>query len=230
MPRYTRLVLAALLLAACRGEAPEPPAPPPVATTSPLTVSGPDSLLGLLRLDGATADGSGLLPGPMHLRAAPDDEAELLVTITRWQDVVAEEVGYEEPAVAVWRISAPWYLVATSDSVFGWFRAPADAVLVPLAELLGSSLTYLTPDWDGNVYQSPGGSSARTTVPVQRDDGEASVEVLDTATVDGSLWLKLAVHEESPCFGTIPPRVIAEGWVPAWSSGKLNVWYYSRGC
>lgn len=218
------------MLAACRGEVPEPPAPPPVTTASPLTVSGPDSLLGLLKLGGATADGSGLLPGPMQLRAAPDDQADLVVTITRWQDLVAEEIGYEEPAVAVWRVSQPWYLVATSDSVFGWYRAPSDAAMVPLAELLGNTLTYLTNDWDGRLHASPDASSASSAVSVAREDGEASVKLLDTATVAGNLWFKVAVHEESPCTGSFPPKVIAEGWVPAWNGGKLNVWYYSRGC
>ena len=88
MPNHIRWsVIAAMACAiGCGTEEPPPPPAPPLATAPPLTVSGPDSLLGLLRL-GTVADGSGLLPGPMQLRAAPSDSADTLVTVTRWQDV-----------------------------------------------------------------------------------------------------------------------------------------------
>ncbi|HRP08044.1 MAG TPA: hypothetical protein PLL69_06100 [Gemmatimonadales bacterium] len=225
-----RLVLAALLVGACRAKAPTPAEPPPVATSSPLTVSGPDSLLGLLRLGGPPADGSGLLPGPMQLRAAPDDSADVLVTITRWQDLVAEEISYEEPAVAVFRAAVPWYLVAASDSVFGWYHAPEDATMVGVAELLPERLAYLTAAWDGTIHREPVAGSPIVGITVDRLHGEASIEVLETRMVEGGLWVRVAIHESSPCEGTVSPETIATGWVPAWSRGKLNVWYYSRGC
>ena len=53
--------------------------PPPIDTTVPITVSRSDSTLGLLRL-GVVADGSGLLPGPIDLRAEPIANSAMLVT------------------------------------------------------------------------------------------------------------------------------------------------------
>lgn len=222
-------MLAALVLAAaCRSEQSPPPAPP-VTTTSPLTVSGPDSLIGMLRL-GATVDGSGLLPGPLHLRAAPSDSADTLVTLTRWQDVLAEEIGYEEPAIVVWRVAHPWYLVAAGDSVRGWIPIPEGATMVSMADLLVDRLSYLTSAWNGTLFPSPGAPTAAAVVGVSRDHGEVSADVKATRLVGDTLWVHLQVHDQSPCESTGDPKVIAEGWVRAWTGGKPTVWYYSRGC
>lgn len=221
-------LLVLLLLAGCRDRAVTPP-PPPVTTTAPLTVSGPDSVIGMLQLV-QPADGSGLLPGPLQLRAAPSDSADTLVTVTRWQDVLAEEVGYEEVALVIWRAADPWYLVATRDTIRGWIRMPDSATVFPLAELLPNRLNYLTAAWDGSVRPAPGGRAA-PVVGTQRDElGEAPAEVHEARLVDGALWLRVSVFAESPCEGVIPPRVVATGWIPAYAGGKVTAWYYSRGC
>lgn len=216
-------------LAGCRDAAPPGP-PPPIATTDPMMVSGPDSLLGLLQLGGPVADGSGLLALPLQLRAAPSREADTVVTITRWQDVVAEEIDYETPALAIWRAAAPWYLVATQDGVRGWIELPQGGSVTMLAALLPNRLTYLTPAWDGTIRSAPDFAGAASTPKVDRTDGEASVSVAETRLVEGTLWVRIALHASSPCDGTVPPAVVAEGWVPAWTAGRATVWYYSRGC
>ncbi len=217
-----------LLLVACRDQAAVPPAAP-VAIAPPLTVTGPDSVLGVLRL-GVTADGSGLLPAPIQLRAAPSDSADTLVTVTRWQDVLAEEIGYEEPAITVWRVAHPWYLIAANDSVRGWIRIPDDAAMVPRAELPTARLASLTGAWDGTLYSSPGVGAPVAVVGVSRDNGEASAAVQETRMVGDTLWVHVAVHDQSPCESAGDPAIIANGWVKAWTAGKPTVWYYSRGC
>jgi hypothetical protein len=183
----------------------------------------------MMRL-GTVADGSGLLPGPLQLRAAPSDSADTLVTITRWQDVLSEEIAYEEPAVVVWRVAHPWYLVATRDSVGGWIRIPDGATMVPMADLLKDRLAYLTAAWNGSLHAAPGDAVSRSVDGVVRDDGETSANVLDTRLVGDTLWVQVQVHDESPCTSTADPKVIGEGWVRAWTGGKPTVWYYSRGC
>ena len=230
MPNPIRwsLLAAAVVTAGCSPEEAPPPAPP-VAITPPLTVTGPDSLLGMLRL-AVVADGSGLLPGPLQLRAAPSDSADTLVTITRWQDVLAEEIAYEEPAIVVWRVAHPWYLVAARDSVRGWIRIPEGATMVPLAELLKERLAYLTGNWDGTLFSTPGVGTGVAVVGVTRDAGEASASVEGTRMVGDTLWVHVQVHDQSPCESTGDPKVIGDGWVKAWTGGKPTVWYYSRGC
>lgn len=230
MPNFIRwsLTAAAVVSAGCGPEESATPAPP-VSIAPPLTVSGPDSLLGMLRL-GVVADGSGLLPGPLQLRAAPSDSADTLVTVTRWQDVLAEEIAYEEPAIVVWRMAHPWYLVAARDSLRGWIRIPDGATMVPLSELLKERLAYLTGAWDGTLFSTPGSGSAVAVVGVTRDQGEASASVEETRMAGDTLWVHVQVHNQSPCESAGDPKVIGDGWVRAWTGGRPTVWYYSRGC
>jgi hypothetical protein len=223
------LLAAVACVIGCSTEEPPPPPASPVSTTPPLTVTGPDSLLGMLRL-GVVADGSGLLPGPLQLRAAPSDSADTLVTVTRWQDVLAEEIAYEEPAIVVWRVAHPWYLVAARDSVRGWIRIPDGATMVPLTELLKDRLAYLTGAWDGTLHSTPGAGTGVAVVGVTRDEGEASASIEETRLVGETLWVHVQVHDQSPCESDGDPKVIGDGWVKAWTGGKPTVWYYSRGC
>lgn len=224
------LLLLAVLLVGCRDRVPPPAQRDSVPTSPPLTVTGPDSILGMLQLV-QPADGSGLLPGPLQLRAAPSDAADTLVTVTRWQDVLAEEVGYEEVALVIWRMADPWYLVATHDTVRGWIRLPDSATVIPLGELLPNRLAYLTSAWDGTVRDDPGAASA-TAVPGIARDGrdETPADVHESRMVDGRLWLRVTVLASSPCEGVEPPAVAATGWIPAYARGKVTAWYYSRGC
>jgi len=230
MPAISRyLPLTLVALAAC-GDSSVPPPEMPVETTTALTVSGIDSMIGLLNLGGPAADGSGLLALPLQLRAAPSATADTIVTVTRWVDVVAEEIDYEVPAVVVWRNANPWFLVSTHDSVRGWIELPEGGSVTLIPELFQNRLTYLTPAWDGQLFAAPSPTAALTR-PVARDvDGETSVEVRESKVVDGTLWLRVAVHDRSPCEGTTPPRYIADGWVKAWTGARNTVWYYSRGC
>jgi hypothetical protein len=231
MPRHA-LLSATLTLAvvACGGRDRATPPPQPVATTPPLTVSGPDSILGMLQLV-QPADGSGLLPGPLQLRAAPSDSADTLVTVTRWQDVLSEEVGYEEVALVIWRMADPWYLVATRDTIRGWIRLPDSATVIPLGELLPNRLSYLTAAWDGGVRTTPGAGEVTAVTGITRDDrNETPADVHESRLVNGVLWLRVTVFEESPCEGVIPPKAAATGWIPAYVGGKVTAWYYSRGC
>lgn len=229
MRPVANLLLLPLLLAGCRDRVPPPAEPDSVPTAAPLTVSGPDSILGMLQLV-QPADGSGLLPGPLQLRAAPGDSADTLVTVTRWEDVLAEEVGYEEVALVVWRMADPWYLVATRDTIRGWIRRPDSATVIPLGELLPNRLSYLTAAWDGTVRSEPG-ATATVVQGITRDDrNETPATVEESRLIGGRLWLRVSVLATSPCEGVEPPAVAATGWIPAYAGGKVTAWYYSRGC
>lgn len=199
------------------------------ATAPPLIVTGGDSLLGLMRL-AAPPDGSGLFPTPLDLHGAPGDSTPVLTTVTRWSDLVAHEIDYEEPAIAVFRTDHPWYLVETRDSLFGWLRLPDGASVVALVDLLPDRLTYLTPDWDGVLHAAPGVGTGTPVRGAVRHNGEASAEVHEARQVGDALWLRVSVHDQSPCLATGDVSVVATGWVPAWTAAQPTAWYYSRGC
>ncbi len=228
LTRWT-LVLLALTAAGCRDQ-PDPAPPGPVPTSRPLTVTGIDSVLGMLDLGGPAADGSGIIPLPLNLRAAPQSGADTLVTVTRWQDVMAEEIGYESPALVVLRAADPWYLVSTHDSIKGWIELPEGGKVELIPELLDNRLTYLTAAWDGEIHAAPDPGSATSRPGIRDSTSVVSVEVRESRNIAGTLWLRVALHDRSPCFGTAPPRNIADGWVRAWTAGKPTVWYHSRGC
>jgi hypothetical protein len=223
------LPLALVALVACRDSS-TPPPESPVETSTAITVSGIDSMIGLLNLGGPVADGSGLLALPLQLRAAPSSTADTIVTVTRWVDLIAEEIDYEVPAVVVWRDANPWYLVSTHDSVRGWIELPDGGSVTLIPQLFENRLTYLTPAWDGRLFAAPDSSAEVTRAGGRDGDSEASVEVRESRMVDGTLWLRVALHDRSPCEGTTPPRYVADGWVKAWTGARNTVWYYSRGC
>ncbi len=198
-------------------------------TSAPIAVRGGDSLLAMMVL-GTPPDGTGLLPFPLDLRGGPSDATAVLSTVTRWSDLQAEEVGYEEPSIAVYRIAFPWYLVSTRDSVLGWVRLPDGATVTPLVDLLPNRLNYLTTAWDGTIHEAPGRGPGQPVPGLVLDHGEASARVLDARQVGDAIWLHLEVHDRSPCESSTDPVVLATGWVPLWTNARPTVWYYSRGC
>ncbi len=207
-----------------------PTAGTPADTTAPFLVRGGDSLLAMMRLGAPPSDGSGLLPAPLDLHGGPSSNTPTVTTVTRWSDLVAEEVAYEEPAIAVYRIAHPWYLVATRDSVMGWMELPREATVVPLVELLPERLSYLTTAWDGRVFDTPASGAGHPVDGLVLDHGEASVRVLRARQINDALWIELQVHGVSPCESMGDPPILATGWVPLWTRGKPTVWFYSRGC
>ncbi len=171
------------------------------------------------------------------------DAGEYFCTWTRDLDVskaatacVFTESGYEIPALAVFGADGQWYRIALDDSHFGWVQQAAG--YHSLADLLASSerLTYLTPAWDGRLYDAPG-KGATLVLPRERrrsrnDPAQTDTvpyRALDHTMVAGRLWIKVEILDE--VCGERDPHVLYTGWVPAQSpSGELLMWFHSRGC
>jgi hypothetical protein len=185
-----------------------------------------DSIVGLLTIDGVDEPIGQLRPA-LELRAGPRPSSAILFVAQRFDELEYRELGYEQPAAVVRGVSGDWLLLAVADGALGWTLPPEGSAFTPMAELVIARLNYLTTAWDRRVAATPGGSRTRVS-GIDPDAPETSAEVHETREVASALWLRVTVHEFSPCEGD--PPVVASGWVPAWTGGEPTAWYHSRGC
>lgn len=138
------------------------------------------------------------------------------------------EHDYETQAAVVLAQRDDWFRIRLAEGS-AWIRRSKEARFFPLQELLLSGLTYIAePDGKG-LSSAPGAADRGIAVDLLTEG--RSVRLLDTKSVGGDLWLKLAVHGQSPCESADEPKSVAEGWLPAHTAtGEPIVWFYSRGC
>lgn len=180
----------------------------------------------------------------VNLYQDPVASSPIAMTIRDPERIDTREHGYEEVSGVVYERRGRWYLLR-SGTRFAWLP-PADAgAFRPYPELLKERLTYLTRDWDRALHVAPGGhvSAKVPTVPSDQPLGEpyqdfgdtgadpSDVTVLDQRQDAGEWWLRVRLEPSVCRTAPEPPRVIGEGWVPAYgASGRPTVWFFSRGC
>ena len=187
---------------------------------------GQANLLGLLEID---AFGRG---GSVRLYARPDAAAPVVAAPATYDGLATREVDYEEPAaVAAERVEG-WFRVRTSEGGDAWIRATDAGAWHPYETLPVARLAYLTSAWSGHVWPEPGaGIPTRSARKNASGRQEYAVDVLESATIGGYVWFRVAVLDGDPCTGTQAPRPELTGWVPGYGpSGDPALWYYSRGC
>lgn len=194
---------------------------------------GPDSILGLLVLSGVFGPGEtgGVIMAdpvvPLPLYSAPDEDRERLRLIDDASELEWREYAYEAGAAVVTGRHDGWYRIRLADGGAGWVRPEHADRFIPLTELYASAMTYLTHDWSGRLWRD--GRVGWRAYAVEKA-AETPVEVVGVHAEGESLWLEVAIPETSPCEGG-GSEVRARGWVPVWNEqGKLNVWFFSRGC
>jgi hypothetical protein len=143
----------------------------------------------------------------------------------------AKEYGYEESGAVVYAAFDDWYRVGLADGRRAWIRRADAGDWHPVETLLIDRLAYLTDAWDGHLRPAPSDDAPARRVRIYRaDEDEFAADVKEVRTVNGRLWLRVAVFAESPCEGG-DPAVADEGWLPAYATGgRLTAWFYSRGC
>ena len=169
---------------------------------------------------------------PIELRQSPDPAATVVARIVA-SAIEAREHGYEQPSAVVYEVSNNgWYLLSyTLDGHArkAWLDPAHAGVFRDVATLLQDRLSYLTREWDRQLYASPAGDPAARQIP--SDMIEPFTIIADHAVQNGEDWFLVVVLGASPCEGVSHPPVVSAGWVPAHTtSGQLQVWYYSRGC
>ena len=155
-----------------------------------------------------------------------------LARIAAPADIEALEYDYEASGAVVYELARNAYRVRLSDGRYGWLRTSDAGSFHSLMSLYAESLTYLTGEWDGRVFETPPTSDTSSSRPgrFRRNDDETPVDVVEGKEDQaGRLWVRIEVLS-SVCSAE-EPRVLDRGWVPAHDAkGQLNVWFWSRGC
>lgn len=172
------------------------------------------------------------------------------------KDAHTIEYGYEERAPLYFgRKKSGELLLKTKDGKDVWIK-PTDKTEIQSFEdiLTKDHMTFFTQHWDTKLYYDASKSSdfskrsafrlpdRKLPVATEQRPFTASrdVEVLERKTVEGALWLKVKLVDQTVCATKDGKPVYAkhpvtkkevEGWVPAKTDNKeLNFWYYTRGC
>jgi hypothetical protein len=158
--------------------------------------------------------------------------------------VLTEESGYEIPALIAYERAGRWFRIALPrGSAWMMMRDPQHFEQYP-GFLLKDHLTFMAAGWDGRLWSTPGGSSAKVLSPklksfLKRLEGyqkegmnlreKVDVDVLAVRRVGGEMWIQVRVTD-GHCDGA-ESVTLDTGWVPAHGvTRKPSVWFYSRGC
>ncbi|HEX4997453.1 MAG TPA: hypothetical protein VFY29_04475 [Terriglobia bacterium] len=171
--------------------------------------------------------------GATALREAPNTEARVRVQLRA--EEARESVtwlmhGYDELSAEVYDVRNGWFLLRYTQNgkqAEGWLSPNDAGAFRPLSSLLLGRMSYLTPDWDGILYEKPDPSAhfEKLKDRIERQD----VNVNDHVVREGKDWFLVDVLEPGRCEKS--PEILRSGWIVAFSrSDKPQVWFYPRGC
>jgi len=167
----------------------------------------------------------------------PDCE-EPRVVVRRVNNSIVEklpmdESGYEYTKAVVYEQSGNWFRIAIPQGS-AWIERPnADGFMsYPEALTAEAFSTYLRPDWNGNIWNTPGVGMGAPAPAAWRAHvkEEIPVRITSTQIVNGEKWIRIRFENElcGKSLGNLPAL---EAWLPAYRSSRAtSVWFYSRGC
>jgi len=166
---------------------------------------------------------------PINIYSAPSINSTVIKLLERQDDLELKEHGYEVFSVVTYQQKEKWYLIGIKNNKLkkGWVSPKDAGKFRSYEELIVDTLTYLTNEWDGNLWKSPAiNSNFESLIKLFT----RHVRIIETKKVDNKLWLQIDLLNPGWC--TLEdPKVIKKGWIPAFSlKGHPNVWFYSRGC
>jgi hypothetical protein len=144
-----------------------------------------------------------------------------------------DESGYEYTKAVVYQQSGNWFRIAIPGGS-GWIERPNSEGFMSYPEDLASEefLTYLRPNWDGNIWTTSGSGNPVTAPAAWRvlAKDDIPVRVVSTQVVRGEKWVRVRFEREvcGRSFENVPQL---EGWLPAYRDARTtSVWFWSRGC
>ena len=190
------------------------------------------SILGTADPDGPP----GMIPPaqiqPVPLHSHPTGKSPVVAMISSPDAVETKEFDYEARAAVVYEMADDWVLVRmmvdSSSYELGWIHPNWRGPFHPVEDLFKSGLCYLTTDWDGFLYVDAGNSKV---VSKTKPNGQTrDIDILEMRKLRDRLWVVVELLGPGRCEG-IEPEIVAKGWLPVHKrDGKLNVWFFSRGC
>lgn len=169
------------------------------------------------------------------------------------------EIGYEEPSILVYRRFSNWAQVRIDDS-YVWIETENSDRFIPYEnEIHGDRLAFLLSK-SVAISDSPGGAAKGIIIEPEMQGVNTSapelytpdIEIIGRATFhdfeagyDDTLynrygtsnprqtWFRIRILSKANCIGVedFEEQPLAEGWIPANDdTGKITVWFSSRGC
>ena len=139
------------------------------------------------------------------------------------------EYSYEESAAIVLeRVAGRARIALTTGDA--WIALPDSSRFLPAERLLAEGrLTYLREGAAAQLRRTPALDAPRLTITLG-EDKEPLVEVLESRTIGGALWVRVTLLEENVCDGEPTGLKPDTAWVPFHGVDRRpTVWYYSRG-
>jgi hypothetical protein len=206
---------------------------------TPLLAVGQERIVGLVEIPALHNRLNSGAPetelGPVTLFAEPN-QLNASVVVRNWRELESREHGYEQVSAAVFgREPSPrggfWYqlkYVSGDQPTFGWLNQTDAGQYRGIHSFIYSEgMTYLTDEWDGQVFEAPGDDA-----PIKEVSGleeRQGTRVIDIRSEGDQRWY-LVAFVRGFCTGE-PLEVVDTGWVRAYSeSGGNAVWYFPRGC
>jgi hypothetical protein len=165
----------------------------------------------------------------------PTDQTAVAAVVTDRNELASLEHGYELISAAVYDMTADhdrvWYQVhytTAAGAGDAWLSGRDAGTYHPLGDMLIHGLAFLRESWDGVLYDGPRATARKRTIGDERTHPD--VRVTATAGNSANLWLRIELLDGNVCQGAATPSVIASGWIPAHSAGRLTAWFSPRGC
>lgn len=160
------------------------------------------------------------------LHTEPNSKSAIHFRISKTEQLMTREHGYEEVSAMAYGQQKGWYLIRTKTGQ-GWL-SPTDAGRFhAYEELLKESLIFLdTKTWNGHLYSSP--DNLQRFEDIKSSSAQIDVDVIGQRLLQNRLWFEVQFIE-GRCESE--EKRGKKGWVPAHSEkGEPNLWFYSRGC
>jgi hypothetical protein len=161
-------------------------------------------------------------PCELAIRIAGGISGEVLPT---------DESDYERPAAIVYERNGRWYRIARQRGS-AWIEHSDAHDFLPYPQILETRLTYLTRQWNGRLWATPGVGAGTPIAPAWMPYVERtiSVDVIEQRRVSAETWIRVRLRTET-CGQSLTDVTATSGWVRAYQdTGTPTIWFSSRGC